>query len=725
MSTTTKYSGHTFDTPAAGGSTQSEQRNRSLAETGRLALPALSQATQVATTTPPALSVAPAALPGSPSTLGLRKFRDPLTQPDTIRTQDLPEETAVTIRALPTKVQFHADLPETIAWAYEGSIPGPTIEARRAHTARIDWENALKTEAGMPLPYDVVRVPPQATVPETLRIANSPGGRVLPDHTTHGAPPSNAYPRLPDTDAIRAANVVHLHGSLTDGHNDGWAHNVMMPGHTARCTYPNHQESATLWYHDHTMAITRFTVHAGLAGFYLIRDEIEDSLGLPSGERELVLAIADRNLESEPGEPSSFIPTGRLLYKQAGVGTDEAATEIPQTGPFTMVNGKIWPTHAAEPAWHRLRIVNGSNARIYRLALYDTTDEEIPADAGPLPSNPDGGFGEDTSAYGMHRLDSGLVIIGTDTGLLPEPVIAPAGSIELGPGERLDILVNLGAHTGRTLELRNESATALRPQPGQIDATIMQFSVGASSCEDEFVLPKVLTPAYNRWEQNPDGSVTVGNKTITDYQDVWLAVIPTNVHNNGHPQLWEMEDVTGTPPDELDTIDVIRLERPNGEEPLVLRAHAKLFDDTVGILIAEGSWAKWNVVHLGGPEHPMHIHMTAFQMIERGSWTLNDGGTVPGFDPATGSTPNPLPLPADGPEITPVEAGTKDTWVVGAGEVVSFFGHFEGACGEFMYHCHILDHEDHTMMRPFVVLPPDVLALHGGHGGPHPAPHHG
>lgn len=114
----------------------------------------------------------------------------------------------------------------------------------------------------------------------------------------------------------------------------------------------------------------------------------------------------------------------------------------------------------------------------------------------------------------------------------------------------------------------------------------------------------------------------------------------------------------------------------------------------------------------------MHIHMTTFQMLSRRTLTLTADGT-PLFDTASGSTTVPLPVLLPGPAIDPILAGTKDTYLVDPGEWVSVLGHFDGAAGSFMYHCHILDHEDHTMMRPFVVLPPDVLAFHGAHGGGH------
>lgn len=266
-------------------------------------------------------------------------------------------------------------------------MPGPTIEVRRGRQVRIDWENALVTPAGEPahLPFDVVVVPPpdQPGGASPLGEALAPGGR----STARGAG-ADAYPPVPGTSELTAATVTHLHGALTDGHSDGWAHNVSLPGHGMRAAYPNRQEAATLWYHDHAMAVTRFNVHAGLAGFYLIRDEREDRLGLPSGDQELTLAVCDRNLESagqprrNPDGTATIEFTGRLLHKMAGTRNAAGRTgEIPVSGPFTLVNGTVWPRVSVEPRWHRLRLLNGSNARLYRIALHDATGS--PTGAGP------------------------------------------------------------------------------------------------------------------------------------------------------------------------------------------------------------------------------------------------------------------------------------------------------------------------------------------------------
>ncbi|MDO5499891.1 MAG: multicopper oxidase domain-containing protein [Propionibacteriaceae bacterium] len=653
----------------------------------------------------------PTPLPGIDSGLSLKKFRDRLVIPPVIRAWRRPQDAAIRIRAEVARVRLHADLPEAEVWTYEGTSPGPTIEVQRDRPVRIDWVNGLgRPDHPAHLPYAVVRVPPLENVPgfnANVAAAAAPGGRSI-----ERAPGSDSYPVLANTDHVTGHTVVHLHGALTDGHNDGWAHNVAAPGGITRCTYPNRQPSATLWYHDHAMAVTRYNVHAGLAGFYLIRDRNESMLRLPSGEAEIPLMIADRNLETDPtpeGEPLRF--TGRLLYKQAGFSFGPAAPigELPVTGPYAFVNGKIWPTHRVDARWHRLRILNASNARIMRLALHDTTDEVFEPGTPVRSTDPN---------FGVRRVDA-LVVIGTDGGLLPAPHRPSGGVVEIGPGERLDVLVDFGQFRGRTLELRNENGTALNAQPGQADASLVQFVVDRRKVLDRWQLPALLNPEYSRWEHLSDGTLKVGNEIVPHHQHAWVAVIPPGLRGSMHPELWELAEHHTEPGVDLPATDLIAVTQNNGSVTY-LKPVAKLFDDATTIVIPRGDWAVWHILHLGGPDHPMHIHMTEFQMIARRQWPIpNQGGTVPEFDTSTGSTRTPLPVPGPGREIDRGTAGMKDTWVVKAGEWVSVLGHFDGASGSFMYHCHILDHEDFTMMRPFVVLPPELLAFHGAHGDGH------
>jgi len=166
---------------------------------------------------------------------------------------------------------------------------------------------------------------------------------------------------------------VHVHGGRTAADADGWTENAFLPRDiqpsSQRCLYSNDQRAAMLWYHDHAMGITRLNVYAGLAGVWIVRDEEEDALALPDGSYEIPLLIQDRNLEVKDD-----LLTGRLLHK---VEDDVGAIPNPDDrtmeffGPFTLVNGRIWPRCPVERRAYRLRVLNGSNARTYQLVLLD------------------------------------------------------------------------------------------------------------------------------------------------------------------------------------------------------------------------------------------------------------------------------------------------------------------------------------------------------------------
>ena len=239
----------------------------------------------------------------------------------------------------------------------------------------------------------------------------------------------------------------------------------------------------------------------------------------------------------------------------------------------------------------------------------------------------------------------------------------------------------------------------------------MQFTVSRTRVRDRWQPPAVLNREYRRYRHNLDGTLQIGDRVVPGHAHVWVGIIPPGLPGSSHPELWELAEVEDghLVPDG----DLIQVQNADGSLTS-LHPVAKLFDDATTIRINRGDWVVWHLLHLGGPEHPIHIHMTEFQMINRRQWTPDQ---LKAFD--GGRTTSPLPQPAPGRPIDPVTAGMKDTWVVRPGEWVSVLGHFDGAQGSFMYHCHILDHEDITMMRPFLVLPKDIMTFHGGHGAGH------
>src|SRR5258708_156390 len=236
--------------------------------------------------------------------------------------------------------RFHRDLPESRIWGYDGTVPGPTIETERGRPVTVEWRNEL--EGRLPV---VVTIAPEKVNSDGVPVQCLPG-------LSGGRPDQKAA-------ALSGQTVVHLHGGLTPATYDGWAENLFAPGQPAVFHYPMDQRAALLWYHDHVMGITKYDVYAGLAGLWIIRDERERELGLPGGPPfELPLLIQDRNFDvDEQGRL-----TGRLVHK-----TDPEVMDA--FAPFTAVNGKVWPVLDVLPATYRFRLLNGSNARTYRLAV--------------------------------------------------------------------------------------------------------------------------------------------------------------------------------------------------------------------------------------------------------------------------------------------------------------------------------------------------------------------
>ena len=232
--------------------------------------------------------------------------------------------------------------------------------------------------------------------------------------------------------------VVHLHGGHTPAEHDGWPLDLVLPiGDTADpprhhgmvgdvvagerdYRYPSDQRAAMLWYHDHRMDFTGPAIYRGLAGLHLVRDEVEDALPLPRGARELPLHLCDR----------SFAADGSFAYP----GLDQTMRTLPGVqgdwmegvlGDVVLVNGAPWPEHEVDAARYRLRLVNGANARRFRLVL-------------AVPGAPD---------LPLHQ-------IGSDAGLLAAPVRHDA--IEIAPGERFDVIVDFSVlPVGTEVTMRN------------------------------------------------------------------------------------------------------------------------------------------------------------------------------------------------------------------------------------------------------------------------------
>ena len=187
--------------------------------------------------------------------------------------------------------------------------------------------------------------------------------------------------QVTDTVPIEARVVVHLHGGRTQADSDGWPDNTFAHGHANVSRYENDQQATLLWYHDHAMGITRYNVYAGLAGLWIIRDHEElDHLahgGLPDERHELILAIQDRNLATTDGTPTGP-PSHQFLHKISD-GTREFF------GPFTLVNGTVWPFRTVSAPGLPGPAPEYSNARTYGLELRYVNGHDRPT-SEPVPA---------------------------------------------------------------------------------------------------------------------------------------------------------------------------------------------------------------------------------------------------------------------------------------------------------------------------------------------------
>ena len=462
--------------------------------------------------------------------------------------------------------QLHRDLPPTRVWGYAGSYPGPTIEARTGHPVTVEWKNELR-------------------VFETQQYRQT---HVLTvDTCLHGPDHTGSVPVV----------VTHLHGGHVPADSDGYPEHTFPPGGSSGIyTYPNVQPAATIWYHDHALGITRLNVLMGLAGYYIIRDDIEDALPLPRGAYEVPLAIQDR----------SFNPDGSLKYHDMWMEHF--------FGDFILVNGKVWPYLEVDRGKYRFRVLNGSGSRSYRLALSDGAT-----------------FWQ----------------IATDTGLMPAPV--PLTQLLLTPGERADIIVDFAAYApGTELILLNDAPA---PYPaggeGEIIPQVMKFIV-RDAIGHTAPLPAALAP----YEPIPESEAVVE-------RFLQLRRGPVSSHCPEHATgMWLINDL--------------------------------MWDDITEFPVL-GTTEIWSWVNRSGVSHPMHMHLVSFQVLDRQDFSIVNGEVVP-----VGERMPPAPN----------EIGWKDTVNATPNQITRVITRFNTFTGRFPYHCHILEHEDHEMMRQFEVVQP-------------------
>ncbi len=446
-------------------------------------------------------------------------------------------------------LKVHRDLPATRFWGYGGTVPGPTIEARSGEEVFVEWRNELPTQHFLPI-----------------------------DHNLMGA----------EANQPEVRTVVHLHGAKAAPASDGYPEDWYVPGKSVTYSYPNRQDAAMLWYHDHAMGINRLNICAGMAGLYTIRDAVEDALDLPKGEYEIPLVLMDRMLRQD----------GQIYYPVSQL---KGAPWIPEYfGNAVLVNGKLLPHLEVQPRKYRFRLLNASNGRFYFLSLSE-----------------------------------GLAFqqIGSDQGLLAGPV--EMKRLDIAPGERADLVVDFAGQAGANILLNN------------LTSTLMQFRVASGKAQDESAVPKILRPVPRTAE-----SAAVRTRRLT---------------------LEELDNLLAEPMTHL--LDGKRWHEPISEKPVL------------------GSTEIWEFLNLTDDSHPIHLHLVRFQILDRRA--INVETYI--YDKKLVYTGAAVP-----PEAS--EAGWKDTVRVSPGSSTRIIVHFEGYTGRYVWHCHILEHEDNEMMRPYEVI---------------------
>jgi spore coat protein A len=320
----------------------------------------------------------------------------------------------------------HRDLKPTRSWSYGGSVPGPTIEVQRGKPILVEWSNELPEKHFLPV-----------------------------DHTLCGA----------DASQPEVRTIVHVHGARVPPESDGHPSDWFGKGQSRTTRYPNEQEATTLWYHDHAMGIERLNHYAGMFGLYLVRDDTEAALNLPSGKYEVPLVICDRLFDED----------GQLSYPTSGIADAPWVSEV--YGDTMLVNGKLFPYLDVEARRYRLRIVNASNARFLYLSL--------------------------SNKQAVHQ-------IGSDQGLLPAPV--PLQTVTLGPAERADLLIDFSAAPGTRIVLKSQAFE------------LMQFRVAQAQGEPERALPVKLRPVQKLSEASATKTRLL---TLNEYQDLKVSGKPT------------------------------------------------------------------------------------------------------------------------------------------------------------------------------------------------------
>jgi spore coat protein A, manganese oxidase len=596
-----------------------------------------------------------------------------------------------------------AGLPPTVVWGYgavrsakqQGLLlhhaPSLTIEARWNRPVRVKWINELIDTDGNHLPH-LLPVDP------TLHWANPPGG-------VDGRDMRPPFESTPGVYRGPVPIVTHVHGSVGVGdESDGYAEAWYLPAAVdipadfategtwyeffagkaadrygvdwgpgfATFQYPNTQRASTIWYHDHTLGMTRLNVYAGPAGFFLIRggpdgdDALVDSR---SGAPAVLPAPAPKENDRFPSNKAyseipiavqdrSFNEDGSLFYPDTRAFFDEIVGDFIPDGEFSPIwnpeffgnmliaNGNTWPFLTVERRRYRFRFLNGCQSRFLIL------------DFSGIP--------------GVETWQ-----IGNEGGFLATPVNLGAdhgGRLLMGLAERADVIVDftnvpVGDHVLGNVgpdEPFGGGIPGVHFEPADPASTgqVLQFRVVPATTPDPTTPPEFLVlPAITALPPE------------TQHRPLALIEKMGIGHDaSGDPVEGPLEALLGT------VVDGVLVE--------------KLWMDPISENPAVGSTEVWEFINATGDAHPMHVHEVAFEVVNREGLMLADDDEIV----------EPIQLDGVVTPPEPWETGFKDTVIAYPGQVTRVRATF-GTAGQFVWHCHIVEHEDNEMMRPYHIGP--------------------
>jgi FtsP/CotA-like multicopper oxidase with cupredoxin domain len=538
-------------------------------------------------------------------------------------------------------------------------------------------------------------------------------------------------------------------------HGSSFLNKGPTPG-SAMYDYPNNQSARLVWYHDHAYGITRLNAYSGLASAYLITDDAESMMiksgilpdvpGYPLG---IPLIIQDKSFfdpASDATYPVSAAQKGDLWYPhdypgppipkmtlpvQCGAtgrwnisgGTPPSVSLVPEAFFDTnLVNGAPYPVLSVSPRRYRFQTLNAAQARFYNLQLYvgdqsadgitlkESADLDNNGNRIRIPTNPAG---------------PKIIQIGKDSGLLPAPVVLndppkPIGyllttddddprhgnanryNLLLSPGERADIIVDFRGFEGHTIVLYNDA-----PAPFPMGDIRNDYYAGAPDLTcigrmgstqpgygpDTRIVMR-FDVAKNGSVNEPDFEQTLANLQAT-LPAVYLQTLPPALETQSPPKIKTLNEGFDS----------------NGRLMQMLGSpHSSGYLSKPIDVASKGETQTWQVYNLTGDTHPIHWHLVNVQVVKREAWQFDSEG-----HPVL-----PLrPIPGTARPPDPNEAGWKETLRMDPGEVTTVIMKFDmpfdappsprlqaeyGLKGaEYVWHCHILEHEEHDMMHALVI----------------------